>query len=85
MAYTIEEVLANAEEELMMRHRVYPSRIGAGKMKATDASRKIAIQQQTVKILEWLKANQDDIKAVMGQVKMRQEERAKQAKQESML
>jgi len=41
--YTPAEIIAELRRELVMRERVYPARVAAGRMKLSDARTQIAI------------------------------------------
>lgn len=49
--FTIEELIAEAQRELELRRQYYWKRIRAGKMRADDAEKRIALMEAIVKRL----------------------------------
>lgn len=49
--FTVEELIAEAQRELELRRQYYWKRIRAGKMRADDAEKRIALMEAIVKRL----------------------------------
>lgn len=59
LAQQIEEV----ERELELRRRVYPHQVARGQMRQSIADYHMARMQAVLRTLQWLRANEDAIKA----------------------
>ena len=55
---TLAEQIAEAQRELALRRRLYPAWVQAGKLDAADARRRLLIQEEIVRTLLRLDAEQ---------------------------
>jgi hypothetical protein len=48
LPYTIRELIEEAQRELMLRRRLYPKWVRAGRLKQSDASRRLELMEAIV-------------------------------------